>query len=297
VAVYRRGVRPRLLLVLLVLTSAILVTADIRGGGGGWVSSVRNGAQDAFAPVRSGVSSVVSPVTDFFRGVFQYRTLAHQNALLRQQLVQKQADQVAAVDAQREQQDLLDLLKLGFVGDIPTVAARVIAGAESNFQLTIVIDRGGDAGVLKGMPVVAGAGLVGRVISASAHQSTVLLLTDPAASVGVEFAPSNAVGVATGQGSGRPLSVTLVDPAASTPVGAVAVSSGLAGSPYPRGVPVGKVATDVPDVGVQSHTVTIRPVVDLTQLSYVDVLVWTPQTTAVTSPQPRPAGPVPVTHP
>ena len=140
------------------------------------------------------------------------------------------------------------------------------------------------------MPVVAGTGLVGRVISTSAHQSTVLLLTDPSASVGIEFAPSNAVGIATGQGSGRPLSVTLIDPSASTPVGTVAVTSGLAGSPYPRGVPVGKVVSDVAEVGVQSHTVTIAPVVDLSQLSYVDVLVWTPQTTAIPTPS-RPATP------
>jgi rod shape-determining protein MreC len=278
-AVSRRSARPRFTLVVLILASLTLITLDLRGGTS--VLRVRGKARDAFSPVQSAVSSAVRPITDFFHGAFQYRQLKSDNAHLRAQLAQLNAQQIQDQYLLQTNKDLTDLLKLDFVGDIPTVASRVIAGAESNFQLTIVIDRGTGAGLLKGMPVVAGNGLVGRVISTSANQSTVLLLTDPSASVGVEFAPSNAIGVATGQGTGRPLSVTLIDPAAVTPVGTVAVTSGLAGSPYPRGVPVGKVASDVADVGVQSHTVTIRPVVDLSQLSYVDVLVWTPQTAAL----------------
>jgi rod shape-determining protein MreC len=278
-AVSRRSARPRFTLVVLILASLTLITLDLRGGTS--VLRVRGKARDAFSPVQSAVSSAVRPITDFFHGAFQYRQLKSDNARLRAQLAQLSAQQIQDQYLLQTNKDLTDLLKLDFVGDIPTVASRVIAGAESNFQLTIVIDRGTGAGLLKGMPVVAANGLVGRVISTSANQSTVLLLTDPSASVGVEFAPSNAIGVATGQGTGHPLSVTLIDPAAVTPVGTVAVTSGLAGSPYPRGVPVGKVASDVADVGVQSHTVTIRPVVDLSQLSYVDVLVWTPQTAAL----------------
>src|SRR5579864_453292 len=278
-AVSRRSARPRFTLLVLVLASLTLITLDLRGGSS--VLHVRGKARDMFSPVQSAVSSATRPMTDFFHGAFQYRQLKNDNARLRAQLAQMQAQEIQDQYLLQTNKDLNDLLKLDFVGDIPTVASRVIAGAESNFQLTIVIDRGTGAGLLKGMPVVAGNGLVGRVISTSANQSTVLLLTDPSASVGVEFAPSNAIGVATGQGTGHPLSVTLIDPSAVTPVGTVAVTSGLSGSPYPRGVPVGKVASDVADVGVQSHTVTIRPVVDLTQLSYVDVLVWTPQTAAV----------------
>ncbi len=278
-AVSRRSTRPRFTLLVLILASLTLITLDLRGGTS--VLRVRGRARDVFSPVQSAVSSAVRPVTDFFHGAFQYRQLKSDNARLRAQLAQLSAQQIQDQYLLQTNKDLTDLLKLDFVGDIPTVASRVVAGAESNFQLTIVIDRGSDAGVLKGMPVVAATGLVGRVISTAAHQSTVLLLTDPSASVGIEFAPSNAVGVATGQGAGRPLGVTLIDPAAVTPVATVAVTSGLAGSPYPRGVPVGRVASDVADVGVQSHTVTIRPVVDLAQLSYVDVLVWTPQTAAL----------------
>jgi rod shape-determining protein MreC len=284
-AVSRRSARPRFTLLILILASLTLITVDLRGGAS--VPKVRGKARDLFAPIQSAVSSATRPVTDFFNGAFQYRQLKDDNARLRAQLALVRAQQIQDQYLLQTNKDLTDLLKLDFVGDIPTVAARVVAGSESNFQLTIVIDRGSSAGVLKGMPVVAGQGLVGRIISVSAHQSTVLLLTDPSASVGIEFAPSNAVGVATGQGSGSRLAVTLVDPTASTPVGTVALTSGLAGSTYPRGVPVAKVASEDPQVGVRSHVVTLTPVVDLTQLSYVDVLIWTAQSqppSAVTTP-------------
>lgn len=273
-AVYRRTARPRLLLVLLVLTSAILVTADIRGGGGGWVGTIRGGARDAFAPVQSAVSDVVSPVSDFFNGVFQYRSLKHQNALLRQQVAQDQANQVGASDAQRERQDLLDLLNLSFAGDIPTVAARVLAGPESNFQATIVIDRGSDDGLVKNMPVVSGSGLVGRLEQVSRHQATVLLLTDPGFNVGVRLSPSGDIGVATGQGPGQPLTVDLVDPSTKLDPGTVIVSSGLQGSTYPPGIPIGRVRTAVSAPGAVRQSVTLNPVVDSRRLAFVKVLLW-----------------------
>ena len=278
-AVSRRSARPRFTLLVLILASLTLITLDLRGGGS--IPKVRGKARDLFSPIQSAVSSATRPVTDFFHGAFQYRQLENDNARLRAQLAQIRTQQIQDQYLLQTNKDLTDLLKLNFVGDIPTVAARVIAGSESNFQLTIVIDRGSAAGVLKGMPVVAGQGLVGRVIEVSARQATVLLLTDPSASVGVQFAPSTAVGVASGQGQGKPLAVTLVDPSASVRVGAVAVTSGLEGSPYPRGVPVGEVSSSLAEVGVQSHVVSLRPVVDLSRLSYVDVLIWTAQSAPV----------------
>lgn len=275
-AVYRRSTRPRFTLLLLILTSVTLVTIDVRGGGGGIVASVRAGARDAFAPVQSAVSSVVSPVTDFFHGVFEYGDLKRQNALLREQLAERASAQATAVDAERERQDLLDLLKLDVVGDVPSVAARVVAGPDSNFQLSVVIDRGSDSGLLKGMPVVSGNGLVGRLSEVSRSQATVLLLTDPSFDVGVRLSPSGDVGVASGQGAGKPLTVDLVDPSATVDAGTVLVTSGLSQSPYPPGVPVGRVRTAVARPGALRSDVTVDPVVDPGRLTFVRVLLWTP---------------------
>lgn len=289
-AVSRRSPRPRFILIVLLLASITLVTLDQRGGGA--IPGLRGKARDLFSPVQSAIGDLTSPVTNFFQGVFSYSQLRHDNARLRGQIEALREQQIQDQYLQQENKDLTDQLKLDFVGDIPKVASRVIGGSESNFQVTVIIDRGSNAGVAKGMPVVSGLGLVGRVIEVSARQSTVMLLTDASMGVGVQFAPSQAVGVASGQGTGRALDVTLVDPSLETKVGTVAVTSGLAGSPYPRGIPVGKVTSDVAQPGVHGHAVTVAPIVDLARLSYVEVLIWTPQTHPVTTPD---AGAVPTT--
>lgn len=299
-AVSRRSARPRFTLLLLVLVSLTLVTLDVRGGRA--VPGVRGHARDLFAPVQSAVDDATQPVTNFVHGVFEYSQLRHDNARLRAQLAGLQAGQIRDQYLQQENKDLHDQLRLDFVGDIPTVAARVIGGPASNFQLTVVIDRGTAAGILKGMPVVASDGLVGRVAEVSARQATVLMLTDASANVGVQLAPSPAEGVASGQGSGRGLEVTLVDPSQDVAVGTVAVTSGLAGSPYPRGIPVGKVSASAARPGVSARAVSVEPVVDLSRLSYVDVLIWTAQTAPVMTPAagngaPPPVGPPAVSGP
>jgi len=276
-AVYRRGARPRFLLVLLILTSITLVTLDVRGSGGGTAASLRGAARDVFSPVQSATDAVVSPVTDFFHGVFDYRTLRHENSLLRQQLAQRNTDQVAAIDAARERQDLLDLLNLPFVGDVPSVAARVTAGPESNFQVSVVVDRGSDDGVLMGMPVVAGSGLVGRVQQVARHESTVQLLTDPGFSVGVRLSPSGDLAVATGQGPRSPLVVSLVDPAMQLAPGSVVATSGLRESPYPPDIPIGKIRSAGAKPGALQKDVVVDPVADLSRLTFVRILLWTPR--------------------
>lgn len=274
-AVYRRSARPRFTLLLLVLTAITLLTLDERGAR--VVDTVRNAARDAFAPVTSAAESVFDPVGDVFQGIVHYGDLEAENARLREQLAARQGEQLRAQDAQRELKALLDQQELEYIGDIPTVAARVVATSPNNFELTIEIDRGTGDGVVKGMPVVSGAGLVGRVVEAGRTRSTVLLLNDPQSSVGVRLASSGDVGVTTGQGLRSPLGVDLIDPATAVPPDEVVVTSGLQQSVFPPGIPVGRVASATARPGQLQQDVTVVPVVDLRRLTFVKVLQWSPR--------------------
>jgi rod shape-determining protein MreC len=167
VAVYRRSRRHRFVLLLLVLTSVTVITLDFRGGGDGALETVRQGARDAVAPVESAADTVFSPVGDFFGGLARYGDVKAENAKLRRELDQAHNDNLRQAGAERDLQSLMELQNLEFAGNIPSVAARVISDAPSNFQMTVNIDRGSDQGIEKGMPVVAGAGLVGRVVDVS----------------------------------------------------------------------------------------------------------------------------------
>ncbi|HEX2040940.1 MAG TPA: rod shape-determining protein MreC [Acidimicrobiales bacterium] len=274
-AVYRRSARPRFTLLLLVLTAITLLTLDERGAGA--IRTVRSAARDAFAPIASAADRVLEPIGDVFQGVVDYGDLEAENARLREQLAEREGAQAEAVDAQRELKALLDQQELDFVGDVPTVAARVVSTSPDNFRLAVEIDRGTDAGVAEDMPVVTGAGLVGRVASVSRTRATVLLLTDRESSVGVRLTTSGDVGVATGRGQRTPLRVDLIDAATTVVPGEVVVTSGLQQSVFPPGIPVGKVRTARTAPGALQQDVDIDPVVDLRRLTFVKVLQWSPR--------------------
>ncbi|MDP9387097.1 MAG: rod shape-determining protein MreC [Actinomycetota bacterium] len=270
-AVYRRTTRPRFTLLLLVLTAVTLLTLDERSVG--VITSARDLARDAFVPVKSAADSAFRPVADFFEGAVRYGDVEEENARLRDQLAARQAQGLRAAQVERELQTLLDQQQLDYVGDVPSVAARVVTTPASAFQATLDIDRGRDAGVAPGMPVVTGGGLVGRVLEVSGRRSTVLLLTDPSSNVGVRFA-SGDVGVATGRGQRSSLRVDLIDPVTKVEPGEAVVTSGLQHSVFPPGIPVGKVVAATSSSGALQQDVTVAPFVDLRRLVFVKVLQW-----------------------
>ena len=275
-AVSRRSNRSRFTLLLLVLTSVTIITLDFRGDGAGVISTLRDGARDAFAPIRSAAEAVVSPVSDFVGGVTDYGNLESENARLRDRIDELERQEIEAEDAQRERSELLDLLDLRFARDIPQVAARVVAAPVSNFELTVEIDRGRGDGVEEGMPVVAGGGLVGRVVNASDTRAVVLLITDPTSAVGVRLVRSGDVGVAEGTGRRGQLEIEFIDARTRVRSREPVVTSGLQNSIFPPSIPVGRVESAHVPLGSVEQEVTVEPAVDLDRLVFVKVLQWSP---------------------
>jgi rod shape-determining protein MreC len=277
VAVSRRAARPRYILLLLVLTAITLLTLDQRGTGSGVFETVRHGARDAFAPISDAADHVLQPVGNFFEGAIHYGDIKDENARLRAQNAELQGKVLQAQDAERERQSLLDQQNLSYAGDIPPVRARVVETSASNFELTVEIDKGTSDGVGKGMPVVSGSGLVGKVVEASRKRATVLLLSDSSFSVGIRLSASGDVGVADGTGAHRLLNVRLIDPGTKVAKGEVVVTSGLQQSVFPPGIPIGTVVSARTPAGALQQEVTVEPAVDLRRLEFLTVLQWSPQ--------------------
>lgn len=271
-AVYRRSRRHRFLLVLLLLTSVTVITLDERGQGSDALDSVRRTARDTFGSVEDTTADVFSPVGDFFTGVFDYRHLKNENRRLRANLDRVQSQDVLADEIARENEVLKKNQNLDFAAQIPTVAARVVTTSPSNFQLAVEIDAGESKGVAVGMPVVTGAGLVGKVIRTSSKRATVLLLTDRTFNVGVRLTNSQDTGAAKGNGPGKPLTIDLLYNSTVVKNNEVVVTSGLEGAVFPGSIPVGRVRTARKVPSSLQQDVTMEPVVDLQRLSYVKVL-------------------------
>lgn len=272
-AVYRRSARPRFVLLLLVLTSVTLLTLDERGVG--VIDTARDGARDVFEPIRSVSDTVMAPIGNLIGGVLHYGDLEAENERLREENDELRGRLTRSEDANRENEALRDQLDLESVADIPTVAARVVLRTPSNHDLSVVINRGSDDGLADGMPVVTGAGLVGRLTNVSRSTATVLLLKDRDAAVGVRLA-SGDVGVAGGAGVRNPLRVDGIDPETRVTKGELVVTSGLQQSLYPPNIPVGRVTSARQRPGGLEKVVDVEPAVDIDRLSFVSVLLWSP---------------------
>jgi rod shape-determining protein MreC len=259
---------------ILVLASITLLTVGLRDAP--VVREVREGASVVLNPVQGAVDTVTAPVRNAWHGVTDYDDLQRENDKLRAQVEAADANGVRASDAERQLSELSASLDLPWAGNVKTATARVVSGPRSNFSHAVEIDKGADDGVAVGMPVVTGAGLVGRVSQATGGSSTVELLTDPEFLVGVRLSTTGDLGTARGQGRHDPLSVdSAISPAAKVPKGTGVVTSGVDRSAYPPGIPVGTVAATRQGSGGLALDLDVDPLVDVDQLSYVSIMLWT----------------------
>lgn len=267
---FDRTRRVRLLLAVLFTASIVIVTLDFRSNGE-FLDAIGRGAMTVVGPLQEGARKVLRPVGNFLAGFTQVGSLKARIADLEQQnqlLVQRE-EQVA--DIERENGSLRKLLDLKVRLHLRTTTARVVGVGPSNFEDTVFLDRGTADGIRKDMPVLAGDGLVGRVIQAGAHSSRVTLLIDASASVAARIARDGETGIVQGTGE-RELEFELLDPEADTVVGDRVVTSGYDNSVYPPGIPIGTISRLAPESQSLSRLVFVTPFVDFTALDFVFVV-------------------------
>ena len=267
---YQPANRRRTILALIVLTAVTLITLDVRGAGP--ISAVRGGAHDVVNPIAGASDAVFSPVGDWIDGVTSAASLKDENARLRRRLDSTRGQQASARAATEENKELKKLLDLPFVEEADSIAAPVVDGAPSNFEFTVQIGKGESDGVGVDMPVVTGAGLVGRVLEVSRDRATVLLIQDPESGVGIKIEKSGATGVVKGRGDSNTVRVDFVDPNAAVTKGEIVYTSGQQNSRFPSAIPVGTVSKVTKTRGDLQQDILVKPLVDVSRLDYVKVL-------------------------
>ncbi len=238
----RGGNRPRLLLVILLVTSLFLITLDLRGVS--LTGASRSATQTFLSPIQRGVSTIFSPVGNLFSNIKHFGTTKSQINDLKKENSKLKAQVIFNEDTLGKLKKLRGALNLAGRAGYTVVEARVIGkGSASTFSQTITLDAGSIDGVRKDMTVMGSYGLIGVIKKVTATSSVVLLMSDPTFRVGVRIARSQSVGVVIGQGSGHFI-LQLLDPAGEIKKGDVLVSLGSDGNrPFVPGVPVGRVTS------------------------------------------------------
>jgi rod shape-determining protein MreC len=260
--------RARYLFVAVVVGHILLISAQVGSRSGPPV--LQAAVVTALTSVQRAVWSVVAGVRGVWDGYVYLRALSAENERLSQAntelRIQLQQERAAATGVDR----LRELLGLRERTPWHTAAAEIVAGSASPDFRSIVLDKGRQDGVQKDMPVINPAGVVGRVVSASARTAVAQLVVDRNAAVACLVERTASQGILLGNGDGT-LRMEYLSATADMAQGDHVVTAGT-DRIYPRGLLVG-VVERVEHSGPSVHAVRVRPVVDFSKLGAVLVLL------------------------
>ncbi|MCR5084476.1 MAG: rod shape-determining protein MreC [Succinivibrionaceae bacterium] len=214
-------------------------------------------------------SSVSKMVSSQFRSRSE---LIDENERLSSENYLQRADLTRLHAVELENEAMRKLLNSPLRESANRMFAEIIDVETNPYLQRVRVNRGANAGVYVGMPVLTDIGLVGQVISTSSASSMVLLICDPRSSVPVVDTRNQIRGIAEGTGSHDEILIRNIPRSSDVRQGDMMVSSGLGGV-YPEGYPVA-VVTSVGFSDDQPFAVIrAKPIVDIDRMRYV-LMFW-----------------------
>jgi len=239
---------------------------------GGYFSSASNVFTDSLINIQFWFSSRFVALQDFFTAPRDIASLRQQNIDLQNEVAELQGQVIQLQQQVGETQVLAALVDFAQARTENTYKGAAVIGRDpSPFLHYVIINAGSNDGILRGMPVVTGQGLVGRVDAVIADAARVQLITDPASSVNVRLQNAEVEASLIGSVTGD-VTLNLIPQDTNVEPGDLVLTSGLGGG-YPPDLIVGQV------VNVRSRDydlfqqATVQPVVDFNRLQIVLVIV------------------------
>ncbi len=262
----------------LILIPALVLKANMTRGA---PSAVDEALLRITAPLQAGVSWLVEGVGSLWSLYVAVVSVESENRELREENERLRKELAAMTRKAFDVAALEDLAVVKKRTPADTIGARVI-GAPLSPQFRVLrlrIDRG-DRDVQTGMPVIVGAGPVGRIDKVYGDYADVVLISDPSSKIEVVIPRTGGRGLLIGNGKPDSYACKIewlerqLKPEGKIAVGDEVVTSGL-GASFPPGLVVGKVTKINGDDGM-FQSVEVEPVVDVSRVRAVMVLLAPP---------------------
>ncbi len=276
--------RRRLVIGVLVLASLVLISLSFRSDGGGPLSGVQSAGATALRPFAVGFERIAQPFRDVYGWADSLLTAQSEAEELREEVRDLRQRAIQSEFALQENVSLRELLEYidgpRFPADFDPVAAEVIGRPAGAFTQAITIAVGAENGVRVNDPVVTADGLVGVVTRVTSGTARVQLLTDEEAAASAVDLRTGATGIVRhARGTRETLVLDRVRKQDLVRRGNEIVTAGwragALSSIYPKGIPIGKVASVGQTDTDLFQQVQIDPYVDFGALDAVIVLVPT----------------------
>jgi rod shape-determining protein MreC len=238
---------------------------------GGFFGSASRQFSSVLVELQTWVSSRYLGIQDFVTAPRDIVSLRARNVELEAQVSQLQTQVIELQQRVNETEILAALVDFSRSNPESTYkAASVIGRDPSPFLHYIIINRGSNDDIRRGMPVVTNQGLVGRIDAVIADAARVQLITDPASSINVYLQNAETDAVLFGSVTGD-VSLDMISQDSSVEPGDLILTSGLGGG-YPSDLIIGQVVTMRSLEFELFQQATVQPAVDFTRLDIVLVI-------------------------
>lgn len=237
----------------------------------GSLGFISNNFNTLLVTAQAWISTRFVVIQDFVTVPRDVVALRQRNADLENQVARLQA-QVVQLQNSVSDYDALAAL-VNFAHSNPEnsyTAASVIGRDPSPFLRYIIVDRGSNNGLRRGMPVVTDQGLVGRVDAVINSAARIQLITDTSSAVNIRLEKADKEAILTGTVSGD-LILDLVPQDVTLEPGDLVLTSGLGGG-FPADLIVGQILSSRKRDADLFQQAVIQPVVDFSKLKVVLII-------------------------
>lgn len=238
---------------------------------GGYLGSASRSFTGSLVAVQTWFATRYNAIQDFLSAPRDIVTLRQRNAELEAEVSRLQGQVIELQQQVSETEILAALVDFSRANPENTYKGAAVIGRDpSPFLHYVIINRGSNDGILRGMPVVTNQGLVGRVDAVIADAARVQLITDPVSAVNVRLQNAVTDAVLVGSVTGD-LALDMISQNVTVEPGDVVLTSGLGGG-YPADLIVGQILNVRKRDFELFQFATVQPAVDFARLEIVLVI-------------------------
>ena len=201
-ALLQRGAKQKFSLFVLILLSIVIFvldTIDLKP-----VKILRSVINDGVYRVSAITSSPIKAsraTKDFFSEHF---SVYKENEKLKAELEGFRKKNFNTLYLETENRSLQNIVEFKKKTKYNTVTSKIILDKNSPYLNSVVINKGSNAGILLGMPVLNKGNLIGRIVEVNYTSSRILLLNDLNSRIPVVISPNGSQAILSGSGESMP---------------------------------------------------------------------------------------------
>ena len=226
-------------------------------------------------PIRTGVSKLTDKAQQLYSYVYEYESLAAENAALKEQLAQMEENSRYADAVARENERLRDMLDLtNSREDFVYVDGYIISRSSQEWSQTVTIDTGANAGIEPGMCAITANGeVVGLISEVGSNYAVIRTVMDASLEISATIAATGYNGIVQGGSASGTVDLLRMDYLPSSAVirnNDQVVTSGS--TLYPRNLILGHVVdADFDDTGIAKFAL-LEPAVNVGSLEQIFII-------------------------